>query len=208
MAIKDIKGQKFGKLLVLDYAGSQLGTIMWFCVCDCGSKRTIAGTGLRAGRHKSCGCASPRFTSERMTTHGKSTSRIYRIWVGMKKRCSEKSTGKARKNYFEKGIKVCDEWMIFENFLADMGYPGKHLSIDRKDGTKDYSKDNCRWATSKQQANNMCVNRILEHDGKSATVAEWADLVGIKPNTLEYRILRGWSVERAINQPIRSRSHG
>lgn len=207
MAVKDILGQRFGKLLVTERHGSTKGTTTWLCVCECGNTRIIAGTGLRAGRRKSCGCSSPKFTSKRLTTHGKSKNRIYGIWQGIIFRCSNKSRGNERKNYFEKGIRVCEEWMKFENFLADMGEPENHLTLDRKEGDKGYSFDNCRWATMKQQANNKSGNRVIEYEGKVATVAEWAQEIGIKPNTLEYRLLRGWDIHRAITTPIQIRTY-
>ncbi len=199
--LKDLTGQIFSSLKVVNRApNAKDGSAMWVCLCDCGEQRVVAGTGLRAGRNKSCGCKSPRFTSERIITHGKSSSRVYLIWRGMLARCSAASKGKTRKLYYEKGITVCDRWQMFENFLADMGEPPESHSIDRIDGTKGYFPENCRWATSKIQANNTVANHIITANGLTMTAAMWAEKTGIKPNTIIYRIRRGWSPEDAVNR--------
>lgn len=176
------------------------GTAVWKCICECGEIRVIPGNSLRAGRNKSCGCRSPRFTSERTKKHGMSLSRIYGIWLGMIARCSETSTGKARKLYYDKGIRVCERWLKFENFLEDMGTPEQHQSIDRKDGSKGYEPENCRWADGKVQANNTSRNLIITLNGISLTASEWSDKTGIKANTIVYRIRRGWTPDRALEK--------
>lgn len=201
MAFKDMTGKVFGKLTVVHReANAKDGTVRWFCQCECGETRIVHGTSLRAGRHKSCGCASNRFTTERVTTHGCSRKRIYRIWLGMFYRCSDKAIGKVRKNYFEKGIRVCERWWKFENFLEDMGFPEDHQSIDRIDGNKGYEPSNCRWATMIEQANNTSANHVLTHNGRSMTVAMWAREIGVKQNTLLYRIRRGAPLDEALCQ--------
>ena len=198
--LKDETGSVFGKLRVIARAQSKPdGTANWLCVCECGSHRIIAGTGLRAGRHKSCGCASPRFASERLLKHGMSKSRTYKIWVGMLQRCSE--TG--RKNeYYRRGITVCERWHSFENFLKDMGEAENSQSIDRIDGLGNYEPGNCRWASSEQQGNNKNNNRMLEFRGDVRTLANWAKMIGVKQNTLFYRIKRGMPVERALSKTV------
>jgi len=201
MAFKEMTGFVFGKLTVIDRGpNGKDGTIRWNVVCECGEKRLVAGTGLRAKRHKSCGCSSPRFKSETVSTHGMTMTRIYRIWAGMKKRCSDTSTQKSRRLYYDKGIRVCERWLVFENFLEDMGIPMAHQSIDRINGNKGYEKDNCRWADRKTQANNTSANLVITLDGVSKTASEWADATGIKANTIVYRVRRGWSPERALKK--------
>lgn len=201
MVLKDMTGSVFGALTVINREKNLAdGTATWRCVCKCGEIRKISGTSLRAGRHKSCGCMSPRFTSAAVTTHGMSKSRIYKIWQGMLGRCSTAATGKLKKLYYDKGIRVCNRWQIFENFLEDMGEPLLHQSIDRIDGSKGYEKSNCRWADKKMQANNTSSNLVIFLDGVSMTASEWADKTGIKANTIVYRIRRGWSPERALSK--------
>jgi hypothetical protein len=201
MALQSLKGIKFSKLLVKERSSNlKDGSATWLCICDCGNERIIAGTALRAGRNKSCGCASPRFTTERVVKHGKSQSRVYRIWNGMKKRCSENSFGKSRKLYYLKGIKVCDRWQNFELFYEDMGDPPDSYSIDRIDGNGNYEPSNCRWASAKEQANNTFKNKKIEFDGEIKTISQWAEHLNIKPNTLLYRLRRNWSIERAFKK--------
>lgn len=171
------------------------GSARWDCVCDCGARRVIAGTAIRDGRHKSCGCNSPRF---RAAENPMSKSRIYRIWQGMLTRCSPKATGKTKRLYFDKGIRVCDEWMSFDIFLRDMGAPLENHSIDRINGDLGYFKSNCRWATHVVQANNTSKNHRVDFRGEAITIAELSRRTGVKQNTLLYRIRRGWSIDRAV----------
>jgi hypothetical protein len=207
--MKNLTGLRFGDLTVGEYAGS-VGSAQhaaWHCVCDCGNKVVVVGASIRAGRSKSCGCKSKQqwFTADRMTTHGKSRSDVYKIWAGMLKRCSDKSKGKTRKNYFDKGIRVCDRWMEFENFYEDMGDRPIGMTIERIDGTSGYEPGNCKWATAKQQANNTSQNHVIEFKGEKLTVSQLADKFGIKQNSLLYRIRRGWSVEKAATTPMQKR---
>ena len=201
--LKDITGHRFGKLLVTSRAGVNSSfSAMWMCMCDCGEIRRVAGAALRAGRNKSCGCSSPRFVATGPSPRFLHEKRARSIWSGMLYRCSDKARGSARKNYYDKGIRVCDEWMDFDRFFFDMGVPPDGLSIDRINGNKGYSKDNCRWATSKQQANNKAVNVFISHQGSNKTISQWAESLGVKPNTLLYRIQRGIPLERALTKSI------
>lgn len=204
MAVKDLMGQRFGILTVIQrLANMKDGTALWLCRCDCGEIRHIPGTGLRAGRNQSCGCGSPRFTSERVRTHGMSGTPTYRVWAGMMGRCSDAAKGKTRRLYWDKGIRVCERWHSFENFLADMGERPDGMTIERNDGYEGYAPWNCVWATSKVQGRNTTANHIVEHQGMRKTVSEWAEDLGIKPNTLTYRLRRGMPPERALSKTLR-----
>ena len=110
--IIDMIGRKFGLLIVIARANTnKYGTVRWKCLCKCGEIRVIDGTALRAGRNKGCGCQSAvKFI------HGKYKSRTYRIWAGIINRCSPTSKGKSRKLYYDKGIRVCDEWKDARDF--------------------------------------------------------------------------------------------
>jgi hypothetical protein len=199
MSIKEMLGTRFGKLIVTKRAENlKDGTAVWACLCDCGAERNVAGTKLRAGRQKSCGCASPKFNSKLTTTHGMSKTRVYKIWAGMITRCNNPSSEKLKRLYSNKGIEVCERWKLFENFFQDMGDAPIGASIDRIDGSKNYEPSNCRWATSTEQANNTTRNRLIEHDNKKMTIAMWARHLGVKPNTLIYRLKRGQPVEQAL----------
>lgn len=134
--------------------------------------------------------------------HGQSYTKTYRSWDAMVGRCYNK-TDKKYKNYGGRGIVTCDEWLKFEGFYKDMGDRPKGLTLDRIDSNKNYSKENCRWSTQKVQQNNRTNNRILEFNGKSQTVSEWADELQINYSTLANRInFLGWSVEKALLTPV------
>lgn len=202
MALIDLTAAVFGKLRVVSREeNSKDGSARWRCLCECGEQRIVVGTSLRAGRHKSCGCSSPRFTSQRSLTHGASKTRTYRIWLGMHSRCGDRAKGKSRRNYYSKGIRVCERWGDFDAFLADMGAAPDGLTLDRINGAGNYEPTNCRWATAKQQANNTSANRLVELRGVVGTLAQVAEDCGLNPNTMLYRLRRGWSVERAALPP-------
>ncbi len=130
--------------------------------------------------------------------HGGARTRLYKIWVAMKQRCSNPKS-QAYKYYGGKGIIVCDSWKAsFAVFAKDMGQPptDKH-SIDRIDGSKGYEPDNCRWATRREQSGNTSRNRWLTHDGKTQLMEDWANELGIGSNTLIWRI-RNWGEKEAL----------
>lgn len=193
----DIVGQQFGKLIVLNYSGisGKYKQKYYLCKCECGKEKIIAKPNLIYSRTKSCGCYSQKnlFTSERTKKHGQSRTKTYSIWAGLKRRCSEKATGKTKKLYFDKGIRVCERWQKFENFLDDMGERPQGKTIDRIDGNGHYEPSNCRWATPKEQGNNTSANNLVEYNGKRQTISQWADELGIKANTLTYRLRRAFT---------------
>lgn len=129
----------------------------------------------------------------------KAIIRAHSIWLGMKSRCSTKSHA----SYFRyggAGITVCDRWLDFETFLRDMGPPHPGQSIDRMDGTKGYSPENCRWATREEQQNNLKSNVNLTFDGKTQSMGKWAREIGLNYSTLQERIDRGMPVELALSK--------
>lgn len=196
----DLCGVSFGALTVLDRADNDAGgSARWRCVCSCGQERVVAGTGLRAGRNKSCGCLSPRFLPVLPLTGRKTNqTRTYKIWVGMHSRCMPSKSEKTMRLYYLKGVRVCTRWHDFDLFLQDMGDAPSGHSIDRINGSYGYEPGNCRWATSKQQANNTDANHLVAFNGKSLNVTQWAEVTGIKANTILCRIRRGWALERVF----------
>ncbi len=129
--------------------------------------------------------------NKRRTKHGMYRTRVYRIWAGMKQRC-ENPNNTAYHRYGGRGIKVCDRWQDFDNFLSDMGDPYDWQSLDRLDNDGDYEPGNCRWATTQEQQNNLRSNRLFTHDGKTQTLAQWARDLGIAYHVLKYRLNNGW----------------
>jgi len=104
--------------------------------------------------------------------------------------------------YGGRGITVSKEWNDYTVFLKDMGERPKGLSLDRIDNDGDYRKDNCKWSTQKEQMRNMRGNHIIEYDGKSMCVAEWAEYLDISLTALRNRLHRKWSIKRALTTPI------
>jgi len=126
---------------------------------------------------------------------------IFNLWEKMVARCNCPSNPAYHK-YGGRGIKVCQRWMQFENFFADMGHrpPGK--SLDRIDNDGDYSPENCRWATAKEQSRNKRTNKLVTFNGKTMCIAEWAEHLGMKMHTLYRRLcVANWPVERALTTP-------
>ena len=121
----------------------------------------------------------------------------------MKGRCDNENLPHY-KNYGGRGISYVARWKKFENFLSDMGEPKPGQSIERINNDGDYGPDNCVWASPKQQGNNRRSNVVIAYKGKSGTISEWADRLGIQYNTLQRRFKTGWSVERALTEPVRS----
>lgn len=135
-------------------------------------------------------------------THGKTGTRVYQIWYGMKQRCHYVKHIEYHR-YGAKGIRVCDEWHGFESFYKDMGDPPDGMTLDRIDGNKDYCKDNCRWATTKEQSRNRkSFCHFITHNGKTKTLTEWAEEMGMPRERLKDRIVKlKWSPERALTTP-------
>lgn len=134
------------------------------------------------------------------TTHNMSSSSIYYKWANMRDRCNNPSC-KQYVNYGGRGIKVCEEWNVFENFLNDMGVPEDGLSLDRIDVDGDYSKSNCRWADRKTQSNNRRNSKLYTHRfGVTLGSLELSILLGIKRATVQTRYRRGWSLDKQLNR--------
>lgn len=127
----------------------------------------------------------------------------YGVWQAMVQRCTNPNC-KTWHRYGGRGIRVCDRWRTYENFIADMGpRPSAAHSIDRIDNNRGYTPSNCRWVTIRVQANNTRWNRRIMVKGRTATIAEWARITGLKGNTILCRLRAGWTPERAVTtKPI------
>jgi len=134
--------------------------------------------------------------------HGLSDTPVHRSWMSMRQRCLNPNDA-AYANYGGRGITICGHWDLFENFLADMGFPEQGQEIDRKENDGDYEPGNCRWASVVQQARNRRDTVIVEFNGEKRSLREWAEMLGIKFATLYARIVvKGWSVSDAFTKPI------
>lgn len=206
---KDLTNKKLGRLTVIGRDGyAKNRGIMWKCICDCGNTTMVHGDSLNRGLTKSCGCIQKEYATNNIK-HGYSRRtgihRTYSSWQHMLSRCINENSNNYS-DYGGRGITVCDEWLDFANFLADMGECKGKLTLDRIDVDKGYNKDNCQWATMLHQENNKRNNRLIEFNGKTLTMAQWARDVGIKSNTLFSRLKSGWTVERALTEKTKERA--
>lgn len=198
-------GTRFGRLVVigeLDKVFTPNGTPnrMIECQCDCGVVGEYRLGSLRSGNTKSCGCFLRESASARATVHGLSKTTEFKAWGGMLDRCRNPNT-KGYARYGGRGIRVCARWrQSFVAFLEDMGSrPSRRHSIDRIDNDGDYEPGNCRWATRKEQMRNTRANVMVEHEGETLCLVEWAERCGISPARLWRRLHAGWSVKAALS---------
>jgi len=210
--VKNIAGQKFGTLTAIECIGRKAKGRghYWRCQCECGKVTEVSGSNLRSGAVASCGCVANKATSLRNRTHGHTEgdrpTRVYRIWQCMLTRCYNPDRANWQ-DYGGRGIKVCDRWReSFENFYADMGEPPtpKHTLDRYPDNGGDYGPNNCRWATMSQQARNRRSTRMIEYQGRTMAISDWADEYGIKLACLTGRLNNGWDIEKALTTPVGS----
>lgn len=206
---KDLTGKRFGRLLCLEAVSRSItpnGTSVfkWRCQCDCGKECNVTGQNLRRGYTRSCGCLLRESVKYGSITHGMRRTPTYKVWAGIIQRCTNPNEAHY-KDYGGRGIGVCDRWLnSFENFLEDMGEKPPGLWIERTDNNKGYEPGNCRWATIKEQANNKRNNRKITAFGKTQTLAQWSDEIGIGASSISARIMvLGWTPERAVSAPLR-----
>lgn len=190
----DLTGQRVGKWIVLKRIGTRRKCEpIWLCKCDCGNISIVEGTSLRLGKSKSCGCSSGDYKSQKLTKIKNTNKRLCRIFYEMRDRCLNTRL-KCYKNYGGRGIKVCDEWMDkkngrinFYNWAMQNGYRDD-LTLDRINNESNYTPQNCRWVTRKEQQNNRRNNIYIEHNGKTRTMKQWSELLNIPYSTLRSRL--------------------
>jgi hypothetical protein len=205
-------GQVFGRLTVIGtdsyiVVNHRTGktTRAVECRCTCGSTKTVSIYILINGRTLSCGCLHRENTSARFKKHGATGTALYGVWRNMRARCSRPCQD--RHLYFDKGITVCRQWEVFDEFrkwAMENGYrPG--LFIDRIDGNGNYDPGNCRWATPAESAQNRDGRVLISAFGETKHLQEWAEdpRCTVSVATLDSRIrVCGWSPEKAISTPV------
>lgn len=195
--MSDLISRQFGRLTVIEYSGVHItpcGTRrkMWKCRCECGKETVVAGNNLKNGSTKSCGCWKYSKIKEHNTKHGGVHDRLYGIWKNMKRRCISPKD-KRYPDYGGKGISVCDDWNVYENFRKwayENGYDEKaeygNCTIDRIDNNGNYEPSNCRWTDRITQANNTSRNHYVELNGQRMTIAEFSRAMNISKNHAWY----------------------
>lgn len=202
----------------------------WLCQCSCGKPPFLVfQNALLTGKTLSCGCVRSERASKRFMKHGHSATSVaersdgtsyfsdgnrqtltFTGWMAMLQRCSNPNNVGYRR-YGARGIKVCERWQKFENFLADMGERRPGLTIDRIDVDGNYEPGNCRWATMKEQARNKSNNVMLTHNGQTKCLDEWANdpsrPAGLSAKAFIGRIGEGWTIEEALLVPKHTKLH-
>lgn len=205
-------GDIYGRLKITKELGHINGRLCVECICECGNIKTYKMKYLKSGDTKSCGCLNRDTTAQRnrdSATHKMCNTRFYRIYAGARGRCNS-NTCISYKNYKARGIKFL--WDSFEEFKNDM-YESylKHVeefgeiqtTLDRIDNDGNYYKENCRWATYKEQTSNKTDNRYIKYYNKIYSATELARIYNINPSTFIERLNRGWSIKKALNDKLK-----
>jgi hypothetical protein len=198
MRYKDITGKRFWRWTVLRYDHGDDGAI-WLCRCDCGTEKTVSAHTLKNGQSKSCGCFKADRAHEFHTRHGESASNRtpeYTSWSDMRNRCNW-SGCKQFKDYGGRGIKVCERWSSYQNFLVDMGRKPPKTTLERIDNDGNYEPGNCRWATRKEQSANRRTDartRIIKWNGESKSLRGWMIATGLTRKSILKLLERGIAV--------------
>lgn len=181
-------GDVFGRLTLIKYINTK------YCLyrCVCGKEKIIVFNDVRRGKTKSCGCLTKEIK------HGHTINDIqskeYICWRHIKGRCINKNNPQY-KYYGERGIKICERWLDFSNFLLDMGKCPSGLSIDRIDNNGDYTPENCRWASMKEQSRNKRTNKTIIFNGIKMIKANWIENWGINKNNFYSYLRKGKTME-------------
>ena len=183
-----------------------------YCIaeCHCGKQFKPLLSNVKSNRTKSCGCS----LSKASTTHGYSKTRLYSVWSNMLTRCNNPKKA-TYERYGGRGIKICDRWKKFENFLEDnkkmynvaFKKYGKETQIDRIDNDGDYTPENCRWISRTMNSNNRSTNVLLTYKNKQYTLSALARKHKLHPETFRSRLERGCEIEQALTTPLFCRKH-
>lgn len=199
MGVKvDLTGRRYGRLTVTGEAPRSKGAIRWHCVCDCGHDITTTTGKLNSNWTKSCGCLKRELESEfgkRMlhhhNTHGLSRTPTYKSWDAMIQRCTNPNH-EAYERYAGRGIKICERWLNFANFVEDLGIRPAGTTLERIDNNDGYNPENCVWASWAVQGRNrrnvklteFAVKHIKQLYTAGFKQKEIAERYGVTQNTI------------------------
>lgn len=188
-----LEGLKFNRLTVKQ----RMCGAIWECVCDCGNVLGVSTYQLKSGKTKSCGC----WSRDRTKKHGMEGTAIYNAWAAMIQRCTNPKN-RFFHAYGARGITICNEWLDFKNFYADMGDKPEGMSLDRINNDGNYEPSNCKWSTQKEQIRNRRVSPKYEYQGQLKSLAEWCELYNLPWRRIYERMRLGWTIEKALTEPI------
>lgn len=198
-------GERFGRLVVIGDGGLNNDKHrLWLCRCDCGTMTTVLPSHARRGTKSSCGCYRRELATQLKLSHGYARTPEYGVWAGIKARCYNPNKP-SYVDYGGRGIRMCDRWRnSFSAFYEDMGHrPSPDLTIERIDNEGDYEPGNCVWAPRSVQSWNRRPTVWLEYKGRSINKRDASLIAGVPPDRIKQRLAKGWSVERAIETPVR-----
>lgn len=208
---KNITGEKFGHLTAMKIVGkaTSSNSYIWECLCDCGNTSRVVGAALRSGKVVSCGCYSKYKEGNIKPVNHK--ERLRTIYYSMRDRCYNENH-KRYKYYGGKGIEISEEWGTFQKFYDDVvkeyinhvkKYGEDNTSIDRMDSTKNYSKNNCRWDTYKEQNNNKSDTIMIKYKNIEKPLSEWCENLGLNRKYVYEKMWRyGWSFEEVLQNSV------
>lgn len=206
----DITGDRYGRLIAVRRVYSS-SVSRWLCRCKCGKCVAVRLSDLRTRKTRSCGCMRSENTKRNnrlRSTHGETRNgKIppeYLSWRAAKARCFNPNNAQYS-SYGGRGITMCRRWReSFKNFVTDMGRrPSLKYSIERIDGSGNYEPGNCKWATSREQTRNRSCTRFYSYRGKTQTIREWSEELGVDFWALAWRYKQGWDAEIALTTPFR-----
>lgn len=212
--VRDLTGQKFGRLTVLHLQDTDTRKTYWICKCDCGNLKSVRSDSLLDGSIKSCGClkveqdkknlVNPSMIKSYAFGEKYGTKRIYHIWQGMKARCGNVHSP-CYERYGGRGIQVCEEWendfLKFYEWAMKNGYDDS-LTIDRIDNNGNYEPQNCRWVDSRAQAMNRRSNVNITIGNSTRTLMEWCEIFKLNYGTVKARFKRDEdiSIDKLFNK--------
>lgn len=198
-------GTRFGRLVVQRRIQRTKGKSYYLCLCDCGNTTVVRGTHLTDGTTKSCTCLRRELqTLPKKHGHAKDgrVSREFKSWSAMRQRCLNPKDD-AFPKYGGRGIRVCNRWSSFKQFLEDMGPRPDGTTLDRIDPSGNYTPRNCRWAAPQQQTDNRQCTRKLTFNKEELALSEWFKRTGISISVLGARMRLGWSARKILTTPVR-----
>ena len=182
-------GDKINRLTVIGKSFIKNGRAYTPCKCDCGTVKQVREDALKSEERVSCGCFRLERLRETISTHGKMGTKSYGTWEGMLQRCNNPNSV-GYPDYGGRGITVCKRWLSFEEFFTDMGERPEGTSLDRIDVNGNYCKENCRWATAKEQQENRRISIFVLIDGDKLTPSQYANMVGLTLSGANKKIRR------------------